>query len=126
MSARPVVGGIYAHPRYGRSSVLVRVICANDESVVVRPVIGLRRLPTEVTRQHFDRCFVQMLPPVEETTGDDLMLLAEAVGVVAEEIRPRGAQPVSEFSAGPEGFGPLWDDARLHAELDALEGGGGR
>lgn len=107
MSARPVVGGIYQHPGPFRFPVLVRVITANDTAVIVRPTFGRSRLPFEVTRAHFDRCFRKV---------DD-----------GDKAQVAGQQPVSEFTAAPTtGTAATWDDARLHAELDRLEGRGPR
>ena len=125
MSTPIVVGGIYAHPHplFGRlAPVLFRVINANDQRVLVRPVLGRRRLLMEVSTAHFTAgCFELVDQGHTDETGDDLMTLAEAVGVVAEEVRPPGAQPAVEFTDGPDTNGPVWSDANL-AEV-FFEGG---
>jgi hypothetical protein len=57
---------------------------------------------------------------------DELMALADAVGVVTEEIRPRGQQPASEFEAGPTSHGPLWTDDHLADVFNLRDQGGAR
>lgn len=54
-----------------------------------------------------------------------LLALAEAVGVLADAGRRPGEQPQSEFSAGPSGHGPLWDDEHLADVFGLRTAGGG-
>lgn len=111
----PIVGGIYSHPGLFLTPVLFRVVSANDTHVIVRPVLGRRRPLMEVTLNHFTAgCFTL----VDGGQGrDDLMAVAEAVGVVPDDepvpYRPAGEQPAVEFSAGPVGPGPIWADENL-------------
>lgn len=113
MSTPIVVGGIYQH-RGLFGPLLFRLISAGDKSVVLRPVSGRRRLLIEDTRNHFTSGCYTLVDDGEPTQpADDLMKLAEAVGVVAEAIRPPGAQPAVEFTDGPDTNGPVWSDANL-------------
>lgn len=113
-----VVGGIYAHPTIlGRQ--LFRVLAVTDTNVVLRPVTGRRRFLIEDTVNHFLSGCYTLIHPVTEP--DDLLAVAEAVGVVAPAEnadqpvphRVTGEQPAIEFTAGPVGPGALWADAHL-------------
>ena len=66
-------------------------------------------------------------PPVFHALFEsvDLLALAEAVGVLADEGRRPGEQPQSEFSTGPTGHGPLWDDEHLADVFGLRDGAGG-
>lgn len=113
----PIVGGIYAHPGIF-APVLYRVVSASPQAIVVRPVLGRRRPLLEVTPNHFAAgCFTLVDSGAED---DDLLAVAEAVGVVVEvdgdepiPYRVAGEQPPVEFSEGPVGPGALWSDAHL-------------
>lgn len=109
----PIVGGIYAHPGIF-APVLYRVVSASPQAVIVRPVLGRRRPLMEVTPNHFAAgCFTLVDTPSQD---DDLLAVAEAVGVVVDEPIPyrlTGEQPAVEFTDGPESHGPLWTDEHL-------------
>lgn len=114
-SVRPVLGALYAHrPHRLFPDALYRVVSVGATGVVLRPVTHPGVIIWE-DAEHFTAHFRQVDPGDEPT--DDLMALAEAVGVARVRERRAGEQPLNEFTAGPTAYGPLWSDANLHREF---------
>lgn len=114
-SKRPTLGSLYSHrPTRLVPPVLYRVVSVAADSVVLRPVAHPNVLVWEEA-ERFERLF--QLVDAGDPPSDDLMALAEAVGVARTRPRTPGEQPLSEFTAGPRSCGPVWSDDNLAREF---------